>query len=90
LVIGQENPFPAHLLYQGLDLGVLEFDDFLLAAVDPAGEDEEEELPRVEDEIHGSPVYHGRFSLEIGLADGLRSEDGGLRKSRSIGYLQVG
>ena len=43
-----------------------------------------------EDEVHGSPVYHGRISLETGLADRLRSGDGGLRKSRSIGYLQVG
>jgi hypothetical protein len=86
--IGQENPFPAHLLYQRLNLGVLELDDLLLPAVDPAGQDQEEELPRVEDEIHGSPVCHCRISLEIGLADGLRSEDGGRRKSRSIGYLQ--
>ena len=45
LVIGKENPFPSHLVHQGLDLGVLELDDFLLPAVDPAGEDEEEELP---------------------------------------------
>jgi len=45
LVIGQDNPFAAHLLYQRLDLGVLELDDFLLLTVYPAGQDEEEELP---------------------------------------------
>ena len=45
LVIGEENPFPAHLLYQRLNLGVLELDDFLLLTVHPAGQDEQEELP---------------------------------------------
>ena len=45
LVISQENPFSAHLVHQGPDLGVLEFDDLQLPAVDPAGENEEEELP---------------------------------------------
>jgi len=89
-IISKQDSFPAHLVQQGLDLSVLELDDFPLPTVDPAGEDQEEELPRVEDEIHGSPVYHGPTRLEMGLADGLRSEDAGLSKSNGIGYLQVG
>jgi len=59
LVIGKQNPFPAHLVQERLDLGVLELDDLLLLSVDPAGEDEEEELPGLEDEIHWTPLYHG-------------------------------
>ena len=45
LVVGQEDAFPAQLVHQGPDLGVLELDDLQLPAVDPAGENEEEELP---------------------------------------------
>ncbi len=54
LVIGEEDPPPAHLLHEGPDLGVLEVDDLLLLAVDQSRQDQEEELPGVEDETHGA------------------------------------
>ena len=34
----------------------VELDDLLLLAMDPANEDHEKELPRLKDEVHGSPV----------------------------------
>ena len=38
LAIGEEDPPPAHLVHEDPDLGVLELDDLLLLAVDPARE----------------------------------------------------
>ena len=58
MIIGQEDAFPSHLVHKRLDLGVLEFDDLLLPAVDPTGEYQEEKLPGAEDETH-DPVDTG-------------------------------
>ena len=45
LVIGQEDAFPSHLVQQDLDLGILKLDDLLLLAIDPAAQNQKEELP---------------------------------------------
>jgi hypothetical protein len=34
-------------------------DHLLLLAIDPAGEDEQQELPGLEDEVHGRPEWRG-------------------------------
>jgi hypothetical protein len=53
LVICEEDSPPAHLVHERSDLGVLELDDLLLPAVHQSGQNQEEELPGVEDETHG-------------------------------------
>ena len=53
LVIGEQDAFLALGLHQGNDLIVLELDHFLLPVVNPAGEDGQEELPRLQNEAHG-------------------------------------
>jgi hypothetical protein len=50
LIVGEENALSPGSLHQGADLGILQVDNVLLAVVDPAGEDEEEEMRGVEDE----------------------------------------
>jgi hypothetical protein len=49
------------------------FDDFLLLAVDPAGQDGEQELPGLEDEVHGGPDAKVGTSKASGLKEGLSS-----------------
>ena len=56
VLISEQNPLAAHLLHEGLDLSVLEFDDVLLPAVDPTGENEKKQLPGLEDESHPDSV----------------------------------
>ena len=55
-IVGQEAAFLAQLLQQGVDLGILEVNAFLLAAVNPAGQDEEEQVLGIEDEFHPGRV----------------------------------
>ena len=55
LVIGQRESFLPMGFHHGLQLRLVELDDFLHLAMDPAEEDHEEELPRLEDEHDGSP-----------------------------------
>jgi hypothetical protein len=54
LFVGEEDPFSAYLVHQSPDLRVLELDNFLLLAVHQSRQDQEEELPGVEDETHGT------------------------------------
>ena len=56
-----------------LVFGPERFDDFLLLAVDPAGQDGEQELPRLEDEVHGGSDAAAATSIASGLEDGLPS-----------------
>jgi hypothetical protein len=49
----EENPGLAEFIFEDLVLGAELLDDFLLLAVDPAGQDGEEELPGLENEVHG-------------------------------------
>jgi hypothetical protein len=48
-------------------------DDFLLLAVAPAGQDADQELPGLEDEVHGGPDAAAATSIASGLEDGLAS-----------------
>ncbi len=52
LVVGEEDALAAHLIDEDPDLGVLELDDLLLLAVDPARAYQEEKLPGTEDDVH--------------------------------------
>ena len=52
LIVGQQDPLLAHLFQQRLDLIVLKLDHFLLPVMDPAGEDDQQELPRLQNEVH--------------------------------------
>lgn len=53
LVVGQQEALPAHPLHQHPDLGVLEFDDLRLPAMDPTGNIQKEKVPGAEDKSHG-------------------------------------
>jgi len=55
LVIGEPNPLVALDLQQDAEPAVQEFGLGLLLAIEPAGDHEDEELPRLQDEaeIHG-------------------------------------
>ena len=60
LIVTEENLFPAHLLHQHSDLGILEFNDLLLLAIDPACENQEKELPRLQNKSHESLILKKR------------------------------
>jgi hypothetical protein len=47
------NPAFAKFFFEDLVFGAEVFDDFLLLAVDPASQDGEQELPGLENEVHG-------------------------------------
>ena len=53
LVIGQEDAFLAEFLLEDFDLGAEELDGGLLLVIDPAGEEGDQELPGLQDEVHG-------------------------------------
>jgi len=86
VLISEQNPLAALLLHEGLDLGVLEFDDVLLAAVDPTGKNEEKQLPGLEDESHPDSVTNaGRGDddfREFWRNRGRRLAENGPRKPR--------
>ena len=56
LIVGQQNSFLANLFLENLILGTKVIDDDLLLAIDPAGQDDETQLPRPQNEVHGSPM----------------------------------
>ena len=53
MVVVEPDPFLAVGFLQNLVLGAQVVDDLLLLPVDHAGEDGEEEIPGLEDEVHG-------------------------------------
>ena len=53
LIVGEDDPALAEFFFEDLVLGAEVFDDFLLLAVAPAGQDGEQELPGLENEVHG-------------------------------------
>ncbi len=55
LVVVEEDAMVAELFAEDLVFSAQVVDDLLLLAIDPACEDEEQELPRLQDEIHGRP-----------------------------------
>jgi hypothetical protein len=50
---GEEDPTPAEFFHEDLSLGAEVFHDFLLLAIDPAGQDGEPEIPGLENEDDG-------------------------------------
>jgi hypothetical protein len=55
LVIVEEYSFLPELLPEYVILSEEEVDGVLLVAIDPAGEDQEQQLPRLQDRLHISP-----------------------------------
>ena len=53
LVVGEQNAFLAQLLFQHLVFGPQVLDHLLLLLVDPARENDEQELPWMQNERHG-------------------------------------
>lgn len=58
LVVIEQNVRPAHLVHEGLVLGVPELNSLLFLGVDPTGESQEESLPRILDRTHGLRACH--------------------------------
>ena len=70
---GEEDPALAEFLFEDLVLRAEVFDDFLLLTVAPAGQDGDQELPGLEDEVHGGPDAAAATTIASGLEDGLSS-----------------
>jgi hypothetical protein len=72
LVIVKQNPFLAKFFSEHFIFGLQIINSILLFAVDPTGEDEEEQLPRLQYKTHRSPdafltkknsIKHRRFAV---------------------------
>ena len=59
LIIREEDSLPAHFLHQYTDLRILELNDLLSLPVDPTCENQEQQLPRLEDESYWSDSTEG-------------------------------
>jgi len=70
LVIGKQDASLAEFFFQPLVLGAQVFEDFLLMPVDPAGEDQEQQLPRLQNRLHISPDIVRKVE-ESGIRGGL-------------------
>ena len=57
LIVVQKESLFAQLFQKHLDLDTLKFIDLLLVTIDPAGENQKEELPRSENETHVGPQW---------------------------------
>ena len=73
LVVIEQDPLFVELLFEHLVFGSQILDHFLLLAVDPTGEDDDVELPRLKNEIHervhrGEVHGNGLHHRMIGLA----------------------
>jgi len=69
-IIAEQDPFPADLLQQHLDLGPLKLNDLLLVPIDPAGKDDDEQLPGLKEDVHDSPdvdLESVRHPVRIGV-----------------------
>ena len=55
LIIVEQNAFLAELFSEHAILGPKVLDYFLLSMIDPAGEDQNKQLPRLQDEFHTTP-----------------------------------
>jgi hypothetical protein len=56
LIVDQYKPLLAVLFFEHFDFDSLEFYDCLLLAIDPAGKNEQQELPRLHDKIYDSSI----------------------------------
>jgi hypothetical protein len=52
----QEDAFPTEPLHQHLDLSALKLDQGLLMPIDPTSQNDYQELPRLQDEVHDPPT----------------------------------
>jgi hypothetical protein len=71
----QEQAFLSQFLQQGCDLGVLEFDDPLLALVHPARQGSDNQLPGLQEALHGRPLPISRESRPGSARIGVNSSD---------------
>ena len=55
LVVTEQDPILAEFFLEHLDFGSQELDPKLLLFMDPASEDNQQHLPRMKNEIHGTP-----------------------------------
>ena len=55
MVVIEQNATLADLFPEDLVLGLQILVDLLLLSIDPAGEDNEQKLPRLQNEVHGRP-----------------------------------
>jgi hypothetical protein len=53
LVVGQQDALLPQDLHEGNDLGVLKLDDLLLPVMNPAGQDGKQQLPGLQNVVHG-------------------------------------
>jgi len=76
-----------------LVLGAQVLEDFLLMPVDPVGEDQEQQLPRLQDRLHISPDIVNKVEasgISGCLSTAGRSVGAVRRKSRKFRDLQLG
>ena len=73
LIVAEKNSAFAEFFFENLALGPQAFDDFLLLTVAPAGEEGEEELPRLEDEVPSRPDAVWGTTIASGLEEDLSS-----------------
>ena len=93
LVIDKLEVFLAELLFKHLVLGAQVLEDFLLMPVDPVGEDQEQQLPRLQDRLHISPDIVNKVEasgISGCLSTAGRSVGAVRRKSRKFRDLQLG
>jgi hypothetical protein len=94
LIVGQEDSPFAEFFFEDLVHGAEVFDDILVLAIDPTGQDDEQELPGLEDEVHGGPDAAAGQSLASVREDGPSMGRTGSwersRKPRPRGQLQLG
>ncbi len=57
LIVVEQNAFPANLFLEYLIFGVEIFDNFLLMAIDPAGDNHQAKLPGLKNERHDLPCW---------------------------------
>ncbi|MCH7724978.1 MAG: hypothetical protein IH991_00655 [Planctomycetes bacterium] len=54
MIIVEQNPFLSEFLLQDLVFGAEILDGLLLLTINPTGECEQQDLPRLKDVVHGS------------------------------------
>ena len=57
------------LFQQRLNLRILKLDDLLLALIHPRRDQEERQLPRLQDELHGVPIITRKISTTSRIVD---------------------
>ena len=71
LVIVEKNSFLAEFLFKNCIFGAQVFNDFLLLTIDPAGKEQNQQLPRLQNEIHRHLGDQGKNLTIIGKRRGV-------------------